>query len=499
MKSRILQFLQILILVFSIANIAIAQPEIGWVKVFGADYLERGEAVTQVDDGGYIAVGNIICVDDTTASTSDDWWIIKVDDLGNLQWEKCLDVEGYDDAVDVKATMDNGCIVTGHISDDESNSEHNGITDYYVMKLDSLGEVEWERFYGGTPSEFSYTISLTSDAGYVVAGSRKIYKLDALGNIEWEERYGGTQADIIYSIKQISDLGYVAAGYTKSDDGDVAMNQGEEDVWIIKLDVNGKLEWSKTYGGSGEDQARAVEQTDNGGYIVGGYTESHDGDIANNYGEEDYWILKLDANGNLEWEKNFGGQEEDICRSLQKTSDGGYVLSGSSRSSDSDVTNNLGLTDIWILKIDDNGNLEWKKNYGGSGNDYCTDVRETMDGGFISTGFTSSDDDFGNQVPPTLFGNLFIMKLAPLSVGLNESTGESKIRVFPNPNSGFFTVNTSLINTPLSIVVHDVNGKVIYTKTELNEFVEIDNLANGVYFLSLQSKDKIYFEKIIVH
>ena len=505
MKKIILQFSQTLIGLFSIVHIAIAQPEIEWFKTYGGSDFDAGKVIIQTSDGSYIVAGNTRSNDGDVDGNSnlgiDDSWVVKVDADGNIEWQRCFGSSLLDSAKDIKETPDNGFIVAGYVDDDGIIIEHNGDYDSWLVKLDAQGEVEWQNFYGSSQSEQAHSILLTSDGGYIVAGGPEdglIFKIDALGNLEWENIYGGTMKETFFSVQQTNDLGYVAAGFSLSNDGDISENKGEEDVWIIKIDINGDLEWSKTYGGSKGDVSLDVQQSEDGGYIVGGYTESDDGDVENNNGEHDFWIIKLDALGNLEWEKNFGGQATDRAQSLQKVSTGGYIVTGLSSSNDGDLVDNMGSRDIWIFKLDNDGNMEWQKNYGSSRLDNGIDIKETEDGGFIATGNTFSIE--GNISTTLLpFSDLWIMKLAPLSVGLNENYFESNISIFPNPNSGIFTINTSMINTPTSIKIHDVSGKIIYTKTELNQLVEIDKLANGVYFLSLQSKDKIYFEKIIVH
>jgi len=193
------------------------------------------------------------------------------------------------------------------------------------------------------------------------------YGLIAQPEIEWEKNFGGTGSDRASTVRQTIDGGYVIAGCSKSGNLDVGGNNGDCDYWIIKIDESGNLEWEKNYGGSGYDIANSIEQTLDGGYIVAGSSTSNNGDVGENYGRNDYWIIKIDNLGNLQWENNFGGSDRDSANSIQQTTDGGYIVAGGSASTDGDVGGNMGTPydDYWIIKLDPLGNLQWGKSYGG--------------------------------------------------------------------------------------------------------------------------------------
>ncbi len=174
-------------------------------------------------------------------------------------------------------------------------------------------------------------------------------------SIEWQYCLGGTDTDKGLSLQQISDGGYVVAGYASSNYGDVSGNQGEEDFWIVKLNSDGDLVWQKSLGGSSDDRARSVQQTSDGGYVVAGFAVSNDGDVSGNHGDRDYWVVKLNADGDLVWQKCLGGTENDNTLSIQQTSDGGYVAAGSSASNDGDVSGNHGDRDYWVVKLNADG------------------------------------------------------------------------------------------------------------------------------------------------
>ena len=182
------------------------------------------------------------------------------------------------------------------------------------------------------------------------------------------------------------------AGYTESDDGDIISNHGDYDMWVVKLNKNGEIEWQKCLGGSGEDEANSIQQTTDGGYIVAGSTVSDDGDVSDYHGEEDMWIVKLDSTGKIEWQKCLGGSNYDYANSIKQTTDGGYIVAVSTVSDDGDVIGNHGSLDMWIVKLNKNGEIDWQKCLGGSDDDRAFSIQQTTDSGYIVAGKTFSDD-----------------------------------------------------------------------------------------------------------
>jgi len=183
--------------------------------------------------------------------------------------------------------------------------------------------------------------------------------------IEWQKSLGGIIDDVAYCVQQTSDGGYIVGGYAVSNNGDVSLNHGNNDYWIVKLDASANITWQKCLGGSNVDKGYSVEQTSDGGYIVAGESLSIDGNVTGNHGSYDCWIVKLDANGNIMWQKSLGGTLHDSGNSIQQTKDGGFILAGFSYSNDGDVTGNHGNRDFWIVKLDSAGNITWQKSLGG--------------------------------------------------------------------------------------------------------------------------------------
>ena len=210
--------------------------------------------------------------------------------------------------------------------------------------------------------------------------------------IDWQKCLGGSEDDEAKSVRRTADGGYIVAGYTKSNNGDVSGCHGKEDFWVVKLDATGNLTWQRCLGGSEDDRAQSVRQTADGGYVVAGYTYSNNGNVKGLHGESDYWIVKLDASGNLIWQKCLGGSNQDEAYDIQQTADGWYIVAGGTDSNNGDVKNNHGNWDFWVVRLDASGNLVWQGCLGGSNWEKAYSIQETDDGVYIIAGGTHSDD-----------------------------------------------------------------------------------------------------------
>jgi hypothetical protein len=214
--------------------------------------------------------------------------------------------------------------------------------------------------------------------------------------VEWQKCLGGSGFDQANSIQQTSDGGYIVAGIIDSNDGDMVGYKGRTDAWVVKLNASGEIVWQKCLGGSGYDNATSIQQTLDGGYIVTGATESNDGDVVGYKGRSDAWVVKLNTSGEIVWQKCLGGSGDDGAASIQQTSDG-YIIVGVTTSADGDVDGfHGGEFDIWVVKLNALGDIVWQKCLGGSGDEQALSIQQTLDGGYIVAGCTSSiDGDVG--------------------------------------------------------------------------------------------------------
>jgi uncharacterized repeat protein (TIGR01451 family) len=388
-----------------------SQVEIQWQKCLGGSSNDFGYSIQQTFDGGYVVAGSSNSTNGVASGNHgvEDFWVVKLDAGGNLQWQKCLGGTGTDFANSIQQTSDGGYVVAGCTQsiDGDVSGNHGGY-DSWVVKLDAGGNLQWHKCLGGTGTDYAYSIQQTSDGGYVVAGYTFstdgdvsgnhgvgdfwVVKLDAGGNLQWQKCLGGTGADNAISIQETSDGGYVVAGNTHSIDGDVSGNHGGYDSWVVKLDAGGNLQWQKCLGGTGNDWTHSIQETSDGGYVVAGSTYSTDGDVSGNHGGGDFWVVKLDAGGNLQWQKCLGGTNYDFANSIQQTSDEGYVVAGFSESANGDVSGNHGGYDSWVVKLDAGGNLQWQKCLGGSNEDWARSIQQTSDGGYVVAGWAESTD-----------------------------------------------------------------------------------------------------------
>ncbi len=326
-----------------------------------------------------------------------------------IQWKKCMGGTGDDRVNCIKQTNDGGFIVAGQTNSNNGDvSDNHGGYDYWIVKLSNSGDIEWQKCLGGTNNDYATCIQQTNDGGFIVAGytcssngdvsgnhgsyDYWIVKLSNSGDIEWQKCLGGENDDRANSIQQTTDGGYIVAGKTSSMYGDVSGNHCIDDYWIVKLNSLGDIQWQKCLGGNGTDISTSIQQTSDGGYIVAGYTFSNNGDVSGNHGSYDYWIVKLSNSGNIEWKKCLGGTYEDYAACIQQTNDGGFIIAGQTNSNDGNVSGNHGNYDYWIVKLSNSGDIEWQKCLGGTGEDWAYSIQQTNDGGFIVAGYTRSND-----------------------------------------------------------------------------------------------------------
>jgi hypothetical protein len=333
----------------------------------------------------------------------------------SIQWQRALGSSGCDESTSIKQTQDGGYIISGNagINSGDVSGGH-GNMDYWIVKLSSIGSIEWEKSLGGTNYDYATCVQQTTDEGFIVTGMTTsndgdvngnhgdfdvwVVKLDSVGAIQWSKCYGGSDTDRVQSIQQTYDGGFILAGFSNSSDGDLTTNQGYTDYWIFRLDSIGNIIWQNSFGGSALDNAWSVQQTTDSGFIVAGISSSMDGDVIGNHGWNfDYWIVKLNSTGDsILWQKCLGGSSDDILYSIQKCIDKGFIIAGYTSSTDGDVTGNHDLSgstsDYWIVKLDSIGNIQWSKCLGGTGNEIATDVQQTIDSGFIVAGAAMSHD-----------------------------------------------------------------------------------------------------------
>jgi hypothetical protein len=457
--------------------------------------------------------GDVLGNHDTTETTSDSW-ILKLNSFGNIQWQKCYGGSLNERAYSIQQTFDGGYITAGKTNSNNGDvsGNHSNDYDYWVLKLDSAGIIQWQKCLGGSGDDEATSIIQTNIGNYVVVGYTYysndgdvtgyhggygdywIVCLDSFGQIKWQKCFGGSGCEKAFSIQQTSDEGFVIAGYADLNNGDVSGNHGSSgDYWIVKLDSVGNFQWQKCLGGSDNEEAYSIEQTNDGGYIVGGYASSNDGDVSGCHGGYDYWIVKLNSTGNIQWQKCLGGSIYEYAYSIQQTIDNGYIVAGGCSSFDGDVVGKHWGIDFWIVKLDTVGNLQWQKCLGGSSFDEAYSIRQTMDGQYIVAGRTDSNDE---DITINHGGvDIWVVKLDPNTMIQKENIF-TKIEIYPNP-----VIDVLHIKSPQKslIEISNINGQIIkkHCNNDKITTIDLENISKGFYIIKVKSDKEIVTNKFI--
>ncbi|MBX2845741.1 MAG: hypothetical protein KTR13_05950 [Saprospiraceae bacterium] len=402
---------------------------IEWSTVFGGSNEDVARKVIATNDGGLAIFGFTSSIDgDIVGKTLQerDYLLIKTDALGNVEWTKTYGGSGDDRGRDIIQTEDGGFAIVGYsMSADGDGSNNEGFHDNWILKLTSTGAIEWERSFGFSGHDHAYGLVQMDDGGYAMGGFLDVtasggegatplingntpdiqhngglhgvgeywvHRLAADGSLMWRKFFGGTNNDRIHSILKANDGGLVLIGFTESDDFDITSTNGEYEFWVIKVDGAGNMLWQKTFGGSAIDISYAAANGPNNTYVIAGSTQSTDKDVSSNAGVTDAWVIKIDDSGTLLWEASFGGSQFDVAHGITPAEGGGYWIAGNSRSADGHLTTNQGENDFLVYKLSENGSLEHQLTLGGSGLDFAYDILETTPNNLVVVGSSESDD-----------------------------------------------------------------------------------------------------------
>lgn len=519
MKHFTLFFLTLISLTYVNAQ----APAIQWSKTYGGSGFEEAQAILQTIDGGYIVAGytnlNSGDVTDNHSNSVTDFWVVKLSATGTIQWKNCYGGTADDRAYCIQQTTDGGYVIAG--SSVSTDGDVTGVHinqfnvlwgDYWVIKISSTGSLQWQKTIGGTSLDVAQSIIQTTDGGYIVVGESyaefsydgdfvngaTIVKLTSTGTIEWVT-YGGNYN---YDVKQTPDGGYVVAGYLGGK------------FYILKLNSLGATEWQKFYGGSSSsDFAYSIVLTTDGGYMVAGCIRSSDGDVTGYHGgATDAWLLKLDSSGDLQWQKTLGGSYDDQANCVLQTADGGYIMAGQTNSNDGDVNGLHGvvgatsccepITDYWVVKITNAGMIQWQKTMGANYIDKATSIIKTTDGGYAIAGHVAlqvvnNGDVTGfhlnTSIPNASGFDYWVVKLAPEILSVSNNLNNNLITVYPNPTSNLIHIS-GLTTTECNIkIINELGNTVANYYNTTNRDLDISNLTEGIYFLSIENS---YFKII---
>lgn len=469
MKSSIVILFMVLFCVVLFAQ----APDTMWTKTFGGNDQDWGYSVQQTIDGGFIITGYT----DSFGAGGRDVWLIKTDANGDTLWTKTFGGGGGSDSdwgSSVQQTSDGGFIIAG-----STNSFGAGYFDVWLIKTDENGDTLWTKTFGGGNDDYGESVQQTTDGGYIITGGTESFgtnwydtwliKTDANGDTLWTRTFGGNSNDWGSFVQQTFDGGYIIAGSTWS------FGVGYTDIWLIKTNSNGDTLWTKTFGDSRRDYASSVQQTTDGGYIVVGSTDK---DNPNPH-SPDYtfpWIIKTDSNGDTLWTKIF--HEEGYAGSGQQTSDNGYIVP---------------VYTGWLIKTDANGNTLWTKTFDDDG---LQSSVQTTDGGYVITGQTTLSGGFPD---------VWLIKVAPDVTSIDENlhafiSGYQLQQNFPNPFNPATTINYQLVtSSEVELTIYNLLGqqiqKLVNTQQPAGAHqVQWDgrdesgkSLTSGIYFYKLEA------------
>ncbi len=448
-----------------------ATGNIQWDKTYGGDSTDYLQTIVPANDGGYLLAGYSVSGinGDKTDTAYGYWdtWIIKIDSNGTKLWDRTYGGSGNktDGLVSAKQTSDNGYLlwmVSGSGINNIKTDSSRGSSDYWLVKIDSVGNIQWQKTIGGSGIDHILSVIETLDGGYALAG----FSWSGISGEKTTASFGGF------------------------------------DYWVVKLDSLRNIEWQKEYGGNSFEHLMSIQQLPDSGYMIGGFSQSgvSGNKTEPSRGGYDYWMIRTDAGGNILWQKVFGGSgAEEMRGGIISTADGGYLHVGFSQSGTSGEKSepNRGMDDYWIVKTDANGTLQWDKTFGGDSTDFIYTAIQTTDGGFLLAGWSMSGIS-GDKTGFNRGGyDYWIIKITPDLTGIsNNIQTQNMISIFPNP---FNNTATLRIETPLdknrsyTLIIYDQIGKEVYRIEKIisNEtLISRDNLNSGIYFYNLFSNSE---------
>ncbi|MBL0259372.1 MAG: T9SS type A sorting domain-containing protein [Bacteroidetes bacterium] len=521
-----------------------AQSQVAWNRVW--DYRYGGTAWDVLMSGiqaphhGYLLGGKSLSDSSGNRLSPSPrinfwhYWIVRIDSLGQRVWERALGGTGDDNLASMVATSDGGFLIGGSsdspISGNKTQNTRGGM-DYWIVKLDSLGNIQWDKDFGGSMDDELHSVQQTMDGGYLLGGNSRsgisgdktqahwgvgdfwIIKTNSLGVKQWDRVYGGTGYERLVSAKETTDGGYFISGQSGSPvSGDKTQPvQGMIDYWTVKTDSAGLVLWDKDFGSDGNDMLLTSEITHDNGYILGGHTN---GDISGdktdaNKGWEDYWVVKIDSMGIMQWNRDYGTTDnEDEFSSIYQTPDRGYLLGVTTYNdtANGDQTDaNMGLEQSWVIKIDSLGDRLWDKTIFNPGHDEATYVYPTINSCYVILGLDNGPavGGYNSSLGYDLLGDYWVLKVCPgeiLSDG-SESYSGNDLFVFPNPLGNELNIQLSPeFSTSPQVIVRIVDecGKIIMSETMQSETQLLtSHLSPGFYLLELISDNRHIIRKLI--
>ncbi|QQT46074.1 T9SS type A sorting domain-containing protein [Sphingobacterium multivorum] len=521
MRTKILQ-----VSIAAMLSIPMHAQDILWEKSYGGKHSDYLFDAQPTPDYGFILAGSSLSKK-TGNKTDDgngdlDYFLWKMDEKGELDWQKSIGGSGADLLQSVRLTRDGGFILAG--TSDSPKGEHKkdegfGKEDFWIIKLNAKGAEQWQRTIGGSGQELLQNVVPTSDGGYLLAGTSSsakspkltagqpdpfgkseagfgnldywVVKLDSEGKIEWQKTFGGIYADHLRSAVQTRDGGYLLGGSSNSPESGnkTEKSYGMSDYWVIRLDPKGEIEWQKVYGGDGDDQLQALLQTKDGNFLLAGSSSSATtgNKNASNGKGTDFWLLKIDPSGEIVWQKTYDNGQTDLLTSLEENKDGSLLLGGHAQS-ETYVTRKKdreGINDYIAIKTDDKGEEQWTRTVGSNGEDILRKVIETRDGGYILAGTsmgTPSRDRYSGQGR----NDFWVVKLKDKK---KREEKRNPIEAYPNPTLHYTNVTVGYEFQKGTATVYDISGRQLqhFDITDRTVPVDLGGVPEGIYIIEIRT------------
>ena len=514
------------------SSTSITAQKILWEKSLGGKHAEYLYDAIATPDYGFILAGSSLSDKNGNKDESNkgdlDYWLWKMDEKGNLEWQKSFGGNKVDLLQSVALTYDGGFILGGTSSSDKGTVKTDackGQEDFWIIKLNAKGQEMWQKTIGGSGMEKLLSIAPTKDGGYILGGTSSsdrndtkgiddpygkwenskgnldywVVKLDSKGTVEWQKTLGGKYHDELKSIHQTLDGGFILGGYSNSpvSGNKTAPNFGLGDYWVVKLNEDGNVQWQQTYGGDGDDNLFSLIPTKDGGYLLGGNSNSGatNSKSKTNKSGTDFWVIKVDAIGLIQWQDTYDFGKYDVLTSLVENKDGSFLIGGYAQSelgnkqkgtSKTVKADKEGISDYIALKIDAEGKERWSKTVGSKGDEVLRKLLETRDGGYLLAG--TSNGGISRDKKTAKGGNDFwVVKLRDKEKEENERI---TLEAIPNPASSFTNVIITFEYKEGTATLYDLSGRSLQTITITGERtvpVELNGLPQGIYVIEIKT------------
>lgn len=543
---------QLLLSLTLLSYLPLLAQDILWEKSYGGKHAEYLFDAIPTPDYGFILAGSSLSKKTGNKTENNrgnlDYWVWKMDEKGDLDWQKSLGSTGKDILRSVLSTNDGGIILAGssdsqaipnkdisekEFLDKDRKSFSRGKSDFWIIKLNAKGGEEWQKTIGGSGQDDLNCVVKTTDGGFVLGGSSNsivsgdktmkgygsldywAVKIDSKGEILWQHSFGGEYIDELRSITPTQDGGFLLGGSSNSSDkgNKTQKNIGQSDYWIIKLDKDGNEQWQKTLGGIGDDQLYVLHTTKDGNYILGGNTNSESGNDkqSTNQSGTDFWLIKIDKETKeILWQKTYDIAESDILISLVENDDKTILLGGYAQGEEVSKGKGIrektlkqvqgeepkikkGTGDYVAIKIDEKGEELWRKDVGSDGHDILKKVIEIRDGGYLMAGtsktiLTASGGikATGDKSTGKGSNDFWVVKLKDKH---KPKPDKKPVEVIPNPATDYTNIIVGYDYTKGTATLVDIAGHILqqFAITERTVPINLQGLPEGIYIVNIKT------------